>query len=128
MSSDASQVCSNGTRVFVQRDVLPRFTEEVVRRTRSIRIGDPLLETTRMGALVSRPHLDRVLAFVAQARKEARLAPTDASFGPRNVSAVGAERSVTRSAGSRRAVRRGTSGSVRPGALRGVLHDSLRAG
>ncbi|XP_072220400.1 4-trimethylaminobutyraldehyde dehydrogenase B [Leuresthes tenuis] len=64
------QVCSNGTRVFVQRDILPEFVEEVVKRTRAITIGDPLLESTRMGALVSRPHLDKVLSFVDQAKKE----------------------------------------------------------
>uniref|UniRef100_A0A8C8HYH0 Aldehyde dehydrogenase domain-containing protein n=4 Tax=Oncorhynchus tshawytscha TaxID=74940 RepID=A0A8C8HYH0_ONCTS len=64
------QVCSNGTRVFVQRQMLPEFLEEVVRRTKDIEIGDPLLERTRMGALVSRPHLDRVLGYVEQARKE----------------------------------------------------------
>ncbi|XP_068196176.1 4-trimethylaminobutyraldehyde dehydrogenase B-like isoform X2 [Antennarius striatus] len=64
------QVCSNGTRVFVHRDILPRFVEEVVKRTLSIRIGDPLLETTRMGALVSRPHLEKVLSYVDQAKKE----------------------------------------------------------
>eukprot|EP00064_Thunnus_orientalis_P003509 superscaffoldBa00000288_g3518 len=64
------QVCSNGTRVFVQRDILPEFVDEVVKRTQAIEIGDPLLESTRMGALVNRPHLDKVLAFVDQAKKE----------------------------------------------------------
>uniref|UniRef100_A0A665VLM1 Aldehyde dehydrogenase 9 family, member A1b n=2 Tax=Echeneis naucrates TaxID=173247 RepID=A0A665VLM1_ECHNA len=64
------QVCSNGTRVFVQRDILSEFVEEVVKRTQSIEIGDPLLETTRMGALVSKPHLEKVLSFVEQAKKE----------------------------------------------------------
>lgn len=64
------QVCSNGTRVFVQRDILPEFVEEVVKRTQAIEIGDPLLESTRMGALVSRSHLDKVLSFVDQAKKE----------------------------------------------------------
>lgn len=68
-----SQVCSNGTRVFVQKDVLPEFLEEVVKRTQRIEIGDPLLESTRMGALVSRPHLDKVLSYVDQAKKEVRL-------------------------------------------------------
>ena len=66
----ASQVCSNGTRVFVQRDILPEFVDEGVKRTRAIEIGDPLLESTRMGALVNRPHLDKVLAYVDQAKKE----------------------------------------------------------
>ncbi|MEQ2292508.1 Aldehyde dehydrogenase 9 member A1-B [Ameca splendens] len=64
------QVCSNGTRVYVQKDILPEFVEEVVKRTHAITIGDPLLESTRMGALVNRPHLDKVLSFVEQAKKE----------------------------------------------------------
>lgn len=64
------QVCSNGTRVFVHKKVLPEFVEEVVKRTRAIEIGDPLLESTRMGALVSRPHLEKVLSFVDQAKKQ----------------------------------------------------------
>ncbi|KAM6989971.1 4-trimethylaminobutyraldehyde dehydrogenase B [Tautogolabrus adspersus] len=64
------QVCSNGTRVFVQKDILPQFVEDVVKRTRAIEIGDPLLDSTRMGALVSRPHLEKVLSFVDQAKKE----------------------------------------------------------
>ncbi|KAK3567944.1 hypothetical protein QTP86_027262 [Hemibagrus guttatus] len=48
----------------------PGFLEEVVRRTRAIRIGDPLLEDTRMGALVSREHLHKVLGYVEQAKRE----------------------------------------------------------
>ncbi|XP_047445178.1 4-trimethylaminobutyraldehyde dehydrogenase B [Mugil cephalus] len=64
------QVCSNGTRVYVQRSILPEFVKEVVKRTKAIQIGDPMLESTRMGALVSRPHLDKVLSFVDQAKKE----------------------------------------------------------
>lgn len=72
LAIDVSQVCSNGTRVFVQRSIMPEFVDEVVKRTRAIEIGDPLLENTRMGALVSRPHLDKVLACVDQAKKEVR--------------------------------------------------------
>lgn len=69
------QVCSNGTRVFVQKDILPVFVEEVVKRTRAIEIGDPLLESTRMGALVSRDHLDKVLSYVNQAKNEVKSGP-----------------------------------------------------
>ena len=67
---NVGQVCSNGTRVFVQKQILSEFLEEVVRRTRAIPIGDPLHGSTRMGALVSLPHLNRVLGFVEQAKKE----------------------------------------------------------
>lgn len=65
-----SQVCCNGTRVFVQREVLPRFLEEVVKRTQVIEVGDPLLDSTRMGALISRAQLDKALRYVSQAKEE----------------------------------------------------------
>lgn len=65
-----TQVCSNGTRVFVHRTILAPFLEEVVKRTKAIQIGDPLLEETRMGALVSQEHLHKVLRYVEQAKRE----------------------------------------------------------
>lgn len=68
--SSVHKVCSNGTRVFVHRPILAQFLEEVVRRTEAIQIGDPLLEDTRMGALVSREHLHKVLGYVEQAKRE----------------------------------------------------------
>ncbi|XP_057697266.1 4-trimethylaminobutyraldehyde dehydrogenase-like [Corythoichthys intestinalis] len=64
------QVCCNGTRVFVQRDIVGRFLEKVVAKTRAIAVGDPLLDGTRMGALISKPQLDKVLAFVRQAEEQ----------------------------------------------------------
>lgn len=64
------EVCCNGTRVYVQRDIMPQFLEEVVRRTKAILVGDPLVKTTRMGALISKPHFERVMGFINQAKKE----------------------------------------------------------
>lgn len=64
------EVCCNGTRVFVQKDILPEFVSEVVKRTKAIEIGDPLQESTRMGALISQQHLKKVLTFVEQAKQE----------------------------------------------------------
>ncbi|XP_053734427.1 4-trimethylaminobutyraldehyde dehydrogenase A [Synchiropus splendidus] len=64
------QVCCNGTRVYVEREIMPKFLEEVVKRTKAIPVGDPLLEGTRMGALISKPQLEKVLGYVEQAKKE----------------------------------------------------------
>lgn len=66
------QVCCNGTRVFVQKEILDKFTEQVVQQTKRIKIGDPLLEGTRMGPLINRPHLERVLGFVKVAKEQVR--------------------------------------------------------
>ncbi|XP_078497518.1 4-trimethylaminobutyraldehyde dehydrogenase isoform X1 [Lissotriton helveticus] len=64
------EVCCNGTRVFVQREILDKFTEEVVKQTKKIKIGDPLLEGTRMGPLINQPHLQKVLGFIKKAKEE----------------------------------------------------------
>ncbi|XP_056319715.1 4-trimethylaminobutyraldehyde dehydrogenase A-like [Danio aesculapii] len=64
------EVCCNGTRVFVQREIMPKFLEEVVKRTKAISVGDPLCKGTRMGALISKPHMEKVLGFIKQAKEQ----------------------------------------------------------
>lgn len=49
---------------------MPKFLDEVVKRTKAIPVGDPLLDSTRMGALISKPQLDKVLGFISQAKKQ----------------------------------------------------------
>ncbi len=66
----AGQVCSNGTRVFVQRRVREAFLERLAARTSAIRIGDPLDEATQMGPLVSPAQRDKVLGYVAKGQEE----------------------------------------------------------
>ncbi|WP_404710063.1 betaine-aldehyde dehydrogenase [Sphingomonas sp. MMS24-J13] len=64
------QVCSNGTRVFVQRPILDLFLEKLVARTARLRIGDPLDPATQIGPLVSASQLDLVLGHIARAKRE----------------------------------------------------------
>lgn len=56
--------------MFVQREIMPKFLEEVVKRTKAIPVGDPLLDGTRMGALISKPQLEKVLGYVNQAKQQ----------------------------------------------------------
>ena len=56
----------------MQKEILEKFTKEVVKRTQGIKIGDPLLEGTRMGPLINRPHLERVLGFIKLAKEQVR--------------------------------------------------------
>jgi betaine-aldehyde dehydrogenase len=64
------QVCSNGTRVFVQRAVLGEFLGRLVARTEAIALGDPLDEATQMGPLVSARQLERVLDYIEAGRAD----------------------------------------------------------
>ncbi|XP_052796379.1 4-trimethylaminobutyraldehyde dehydrogenase-like [Mya arenaria] len=64
------QVCSNGTRVFVQRSIHDEFLEKLVSRTKKMKIGDPFAEDTTVGATISRQQADKVLHYVQAARHE----------------------------------------------------------
>ena len=78
----AGQVCSNGTRVFVQKGIKDRFLRRLKERTERIVLGDPLDETTQMGPLVSAAQLDKVLGYIATAQAEgARLVTGGARAG-----------------------------------------------
>src|SRR3546814_14329239 len=50
------EVCSNGTRVFVQQGLHDAFLARMVEKTRSKTIGDPLDPATQVGALISKAH------------------------------------------------------------------------
>lgn len=66
----AGQVCSNGTRVFVERSLKPRFLERLLARTSAIRLGDPLDPDTQMGPLISFAQRDKVMGFIEAGRQE----------------------------------------------------------
>jgi betaine-aldehyde dehydrogenase len=58
------QVCSNGTRVFVQRAVYAEFLARVAVRAQRIVLGDPLDEATQMGPLVSEAQHAKVMDYI----------------------------------------------------------------
>lgn len=64
------QICSNGTRVFVQRRAKEAFLDKLVERTARIRLGDPLDEATHLGPLVSHKHREKVLSYLEIGKAE----------------------------------------------------------
>ncbi|MFO1072170.1 MAG: betaine-aldehyde dehydrogenase [Geminicoccaceae bacterium] len=66
----AGEVCSNGTRVFVQAGVKEAFLARLLARVEAMRVGDPLDPATQVGALISEEHLRKVLSYVERGRAE----------------------------------------------------------
>jgi betaine-aldehyde dehydrogenase len=60
----SGQVCSNGTRVFVQDGILPAFLDRLAVRTNAILLGDPMDENTQMGPMVTEAQMEKVLAYI----------------------------------------------------------------
>ena len=66
----AGEVCSNGTRVFVHARVMDAFLAKLKARTEAMVIGDPLDPATHVGALISQPHMEKVLGYIEKGKAE----------------------------------------------------------
>ncbi len=64
------QVCSNGTRVFVQNGIYKKFLDRLTERTKAIRIGDPLDPDTQMGPLINKAQHEKVVGYIEIGKAE----------------------------------------------------------
>lgn len=74
------QVCSNGTRVFVHKSIMGPFLAQLVERTKRMKIGDPYLEDTTVGATISKQQFDIVMRYIELAKKEVYILKTFAAW------------------------------------------------
>jgi betaine-aldehyde dehydrogenase len=62
------EICSNGTRVFVERALHNQLIDALVGRVERMRVGDPLDPKTEVGALISAEHRDKVEGYIEVGR------------------------------------------------------------
>ncbi|MDQ6596257.1 aldehyde dehydrogenase [Bacillus salipaludis] len=58
------EICLAGSRILVQESVYDKFLEKFVAAVKKIKVGNPTDESTDMGALVSKGHLESVDEYV----------------------------------------------------------------
>jgi aminomuconate-semialdehyde/2-hydroxymuconate-6-semialdehyde dehydrogenase len=68
--SNQGEICLCGSRILVERSLYDHFVQEFVNRTQSLVVGDPLEEKTKIGALVSEAHMNKVLSYIELAKQE----------------------------------------------------------
>ncbi len=68
--TNQGEICLCGSRILVERSVHDAFVAGVVARVSALKVGDPDIPDTDVGALVSEAHLDKVAGYVALAREE----------------------------------------------------------
>ncbi len=66
----SGQVCSNGTRVFVHKDIKEKFLARLAERVQGAVLGDPQDEATNFGPMVSERQMNIVLGYIEQGKKE----------------------------------------------------------
>lgn len=68
--SNQGQICLCGSRIFVERPIYEKFRDAFVAETKKLKTGDPLNEENFLGAMVSKPHLEKVLSYIKIAEQE----------------------------------------------------------
>jgi acyl-CoA reductase-like NAD-dependent aldehyde dehydrogenase len=61
---NAGQDCCARSRILVERKAYDRFLELLEPAVKGVKVGDPTLESTEMGPLVSKGHFDSVSSFI----------------------------------------------------------------
>jgi len=68
--ANQGQICLCGSRILVQKGIYDRFVEAFVKRTNALAIGDPNAEGTKIGAVVSEAHMNKILSYIELAQEE----------------------------------------------------------
>jgi aldehyde dehydrogenase (NAD+) len=63
------EICTAGSRIYVERPAYDAFVERFAARARSLRVGDPLDWSTQTGPIVSRGQRDRVMSYIEAGRQ-----------------------------------------------------------
>lgn len=67
--ANQGQICLCGSRVFVEASIYEKFKKDFIQRVSELKIGNPSDENTNIGALVSKPHLDKVKSYIDSAEE-----------------------------------------------------------
>jgi aminomuconate-semialdehyde/2-hydroxymuconate-6-semialdehyde dehydrogenase len=68
--SNQGEICLCGSRIFVERSLYQKFVDQFVEKVKQLKVGDPLEDSTRVGALVSEVHMKKILSYIDLAQQE----------------------------------------------------------
>ena len=68
--ANQGQICLCGSRIFVEESIYEKFKIDFVQKVKQLKVGHPSDESTNIGALVSKPHLEKVESYIKIAEDE----------------------------------------------------------
>lgn len=64
------EICLCGSRVFIERSVYETVKNRLVEEVGKMKVGNPASDDTRISAIVSKPHFEKVLSYIELAKAE----------------------------------------------------------
>lgn len=68
--SNQGEICLCGSRIFIERPMYEQFKGDFLSRVSALKVGDPLEADTNVGAIVSKPHFDKIMSYIDLATTE----------------------------------------------------------
>ena len=68
--ANQGQICLCGSRILIERPLYEKFRDEFVNRVAEMKVGDPKSPDSKLGAVVSEPHMEKILSYIRLAREE----------------------------------------------------------
>lgn len=68
--ANQGQICLCGSRIFVERSIYEKFKSAFVAKVDGTVVANPEDPNAKIGALVSKPHIDKVMSYVELAKEE----------------------------------------------------------
>lgn len=68
--ANQGQICLCGSRIFIERPIYERFKEAFVAKVAKTVVSNPTDPKAILGAVVSKPHMEKVLSYVELAKQE----------------------------------------------------------
>jgi len=68
--ANQGQICLCGSRIFIERPIYEKFKNAFVEKVARTVVANPDNPTAKMGAVVSKPHMEKVLSYVELAKQE----------------------------------------------------------
>lgn len=64
------QICLCGSRILIEKSAYENFKKYFIEIIKKLKVGDPLEETSKQGAIVSKAQFDKVMACIETAKQE----------------------------------------------------------
>jgi aminomuconate-semialdehyde/2-hydroxymuconate-6-semialdehyde dehydrogenase len=68
--ANQGQICLCGSRILVEEKIYAQFKKDFIKKVAQLKVGNPSEETTNIGALVSKEHLEKVKSYIDIAAQE----------------------------------------------------------
>ncbi len=68
--ANQGQICLCASRLYIERSIYDKFKQALVKKAIALTPSDPLKAECQMGAIVSKPHLDKVLSYIESAKSQ----------------------------------------------------------